>query len=109
MDYKIHVWIASHIQSAQRFEWFKETIRSLLNQTDLIDKIFISYSKENYICDDIEKIFIDEKIFFMKHDMRCTQFEHLRHIHNHVRELEQNIFVLFCDDDDMYDKYELIS
>ncbi len=102
------VWIASHIHSVQRFEWFTETIRSLLQQTELPSKIYVSYSQEKYITRKLKPIFTNKLLHFIWHPKRQTQFEHLKHIHNLVlqsyptEEQQRNLFVFFCDDDDIY-------
>ncbi len=103
---QIEVWIASHFHSQQRFEWAKEMLLSLSNQTDKNFNIKMSWSKEKYInenLNDIATFLLRDKITLFYHETRKTQFEHIKHIFDNTLP-DSNVIILFCDDDDMYHK-----
>lgn len=104
------VWMASHFHSYQRVEWFKETLKSIAQQSYTNLKVYFSYSKESYIYHDIDELvnssLSNAEIFY--HPTRKSQFEHLEYIHKTRKNTEKNAedspktFILFCDDDDLY-------
>lgn len=94
---QLEIWIASHFHSQQRFEWFRETVKSLESQT-LKVKIYMSWSKEDYVRIDMA---VFSNIIHFYQPYRLTQFEHFEYILTH-RDITDNTFVGFCDDDDMY-------
>lgn len=110
IDIDIEIWISSHIHSEQRYEWAKETLKSLVNQTYPNFKIYISWSKESFIDTDLDNIVTESnqkqiRLFYQQH--RKTQFEHLRFIYENRLTLQSTstankTFILFCDDDDLY-------
>lgn len=108
IDIDIEIWISSHIHSKQRYEWARETLKSLHNQTYPNFKIFISWSKESYIDTNLNDIITSTdriKSIIFYHQQRKTQFEHLRFIYENRStpiSSSNKTFVLFCDDDDLY-------
>jgi len=96
------IWIASHFHSQQRFEWFKEAIKSIRQQTLAPDLVYISWSKESYVTGDPVSLKRNLNLISFPQPKRMTQFEHLRYIFDHSQGRTNNTFILFCDDDDMY-------
>lgn len=106
-----NILIASHFHLDLRYKLFLETVKSLVNQTLIPTKVLISYSKEENINTDIEKIFhenfktknID---YYINYSVKkLSQFEHLFKIYK-SGEINSD-WICFCDDDDMYDNKRL--
>lgn len=100
-----NVLIASHFHINLRYQLFKETVKSLANQTLKPLKIMISYSKEDEVFTNVEELFKDyfgkEANYFINYsEQQLTQFEHLEILVN-SGEINGE-YITFCDDDDMY-------
>jgi hypothetical protein len=106
---KRHIWIASHFHNKFRIELFKETLKSLINQTIKPDEVFISFSiqfnlDKNEVYDLFETILKpnDIKYVILFQEERKYQFEHFEKIYEYVKENNyQDFFISFIDDDDM--------
>ncbi len=110
----IEIWIASHVHSQQRFEWAKEMLLSLSLQTSQNFKVYLSWSKEKYVIGELGDMAIKllgNKVIVSFHELRKTQFEHIKSIfdsHNTQNSGGNKLlYVLFCDDDDMYHKFRV--
>lgn len=94
------VWIGSHIHTWSRYQWLKEAIISIKNQS-ISAKLVLSWSKEHFITEDIEEFLIELDMDYLVkfHPTRQRQFDHIRYISEHVTD---GTYIFFCDDDDYY-------
>lgn len=100
---KICVLIASHINNLKQINLLDNCINSLINQTVKPD-IFISISFENEI---LRKNFIDNiynkytNINYTLCDNKTYQIIHFFYL---LKKIKDYNFIMFCDDDDTYEK-----
>lgn len=108
---KIHIWISSHIHAVQRHYWFLKCLNSLIDQEVEADEIYVSYSVEKYVSDIVDTNYsqIFQTIKFVQRDTRLYQFEHIKKLNEQIDneyddEYKSSLYIMFCDDDDMYAK-----
>lgn len=109
---KICILIASHIYYDNQIELFKNCLLSLKNQTYTAD-IYVSVSFEN---EKFKELFINNilnivdniNILFILSDKQLYQMEHIYVFNEYIKKYD---LIMFCDDDDTYDKerVELIN
>ena len=88
---------------------FRETLKSICSQTLKPDLVAISYSCQQDVSIDVEKLFskffdrLHIQFLVLRQPQRLYQFEHLKMIHDHICHQydPKNVMVTFCDDDDM--------
>lgn len=101
-----NILIASHFHLQIRYEFFKDTIKSLQSQTLKPIKILISYSKEKDIKTDVNNLFYESfndkniEYYINYSDKKLSQFEHFFEIYKSNQINSE--WICFCDDDDMY-------
>jgi hypothetical protein len=99
--------IASHISSAKRIQYLVECLKSLLSQTVPID-IYLSISFESKVIHmDFLNAIIENKIMNNPYFHLVTREEktpQMRHFYLLMEKLKKHKWVMFCDDDDTYDK-----
>lgn len=114
-----HIWIASHFHSLHRIELFKSTLQSIENQIVKPDRVILSFSLQENLCNLKSEIFnlkqyctIPFEILYQ--DSRLYQFEHLHKIYDFVsNELDGNhnnsLYISFCDDDDFLHEHYITT
>ena len=100
--------IASHINSAYRLNRFRELLRSIKNQKEYPDKIFISISSDILLTDfinEINNLNIILNIEVSVKDIKLTQFQHYKSLVDVIKKTYKDlddIWIMFSDDDDLW-------
>lgn len=115
---KIVTWIASHLGQYERFVTLQYAIRSIVNNTNPPDKIYLSFSigencniTKNNVVDTLLLLSDDSKIkiIILFKEQKTCQFDHYKNIYNYYIEENNNYcnncdndIITFMDDDDLY-------
>lgn len=98
----MEIWIASHMNTYERLEKFKQCIQSLfrLYSNNNSFKIVISMSFENDSFKEQVLNFLDKSITIYCHETKLHQFSHYYYLWS-IKRYEKNHRIMFMDDDDL--------